>query len=94
MIGYKIKTLREAKRLSQEELAFRLGMPQSTLCKIENNQLKIDSDKIEKLAQELGVHIEELFDNKGVLYAPNAELHDNSQMAFTIINDYKEIINK
>lgn len=43
-IGFKIKKLREEKRLSQPELAHILDVSQSTLSRIENSRLSKDID--------------------------------------------------
>ena len=55
-IGYKIKKLREAKKLSQPHLAEILGVSQSDLSKIENDQIKkIDFLFMDKVCKEFDV---------------------------------------
>ncbi|MCO6175170.1 helix-turn-helix domain-containing protein [Flavobacterium sp. NRK F10] len=55
-IGFKIKKLREQKRLSQPELAERLGIAQTTLSNIENGQTqKIDFSLMDKVCKEFDV---------------------------------------
>ena len=49
-IGFKIKKLREAVPLSQEEMAIELGVSQSALCKIENGSVeKVDFELMHKI---------------------------------------------
>jgi len=55
-IGLKIKKLREQRKLSQPELAHRLGIAQTTLSNIENGSTqKIDFVLMDKVCKELDV---------------------------------------
>lgn len=49
-IGEKIRQIRELKGFSQEYIAQELGITQRAFSKIERNEVKIDWNKIEKLA--------------------------------------------
>ena len=60
-IGDNIKKAREAKGWSQKEVALSLKMDQSQYSKIENNKTDPHLSTIEKIAEALGVSIEELF---------------------------------
>lgn len=60
-IGDNIKRSREAKGWSQKEVALSLQMDQSQYSKIENNKTDPHLSTIEKIAEALGVSIEELF---------------------------------
>lgn len=60
-IGDKIKKAREAKGLSQKEVAVSLKMDQSQYSKIENNKTDPHLSTIEKIAEALDVSMEELF---------------------------------
>lgn len=51
---HKIRKLRENKDLSQEHLADRLGISQSTYAKIESGLIKLDLLRLEKIASILG----------------------------------------
>lgn len=53
--GKKIKALREAKGLTQAQLAKRLGLHQSTFSHIENGIKPLDCGRLEILANILGV---------------------------------------
>jgi transcriptional regulator with XRE-family HTH domain len=55
-IGLVIKKLRETNSLSQPELAFRLGISQTTLCNIEcGRNKKVDFLLIDKICREFNV---------------------------------------
>ena len=55
-IGTKIKVLRESKKISQPELAFKLGISQSTLSNIESGDTKkIDFLLMDKVCKEFDV---------------------------------------
>jgi transcriptional regulator with XRE-family HTH domain len=55
-IGVKIKRLREKNNWSQPELAYRLGISQTTLCNIESDKCKkIDFLLVVKVCQEFDV---------------------------------------
>ena len=57
-IGFKIKKLREGKNVSQPSLAAKLGISQSDLSKIENDQTKkIDFLLMDKICKEFDVDL-------------------------------------
>lgn len=53
--GHKIRQIRELKGFSQEYIADKLGISQRAYSKIENNQTKIDWERITKIAEIFGV---------------------------------------
>lgn len=58
-IGVRIKRLRETNSWSQPELAYRLGISQTTLCNIESGKCKkIDFLLVVKVCQEFDVKID------------------------------------
>lgn len=58
-IGIKIKKLRENARLSQQELATKLQISQTTLCNIESDTVKkIDFALINKICDEFKISVE------------------------------------
>lgn len=64
-IGMRIRDIRKEKKITQEELARMLGFSgSSAISYIENGQRKLNADKIPKLAESLGVTIEEIFLNR------------------------------
>lgn len=56
----KLTLLREQKGLSQQRLASLIFVEQSTLSKYENNQLNMNEDTRQRLAEALGVTTEEI----------------------------------
>lgn len=64
-IGFKIKKLREQKKLSQPELANILDISQSDLSKIENSRTKkIDFQLMDKVCKEFNVDFEYFIEEK------------------------------
>lgn len=64
-IGFKIKTLRDKKRLSQPELAHRLGISQTALCEIESGKTKkIDFLLMDKVCKEFEVDFDYFIESK------------------------------
>lgn len=55
--GERLRELRRARRMSQEELAFRSGLTQTYLSQVEKGQRNISLVNIEKLAKALGVSL-------------------------------------
>ena len=66
MIGTKIRTIREEKKIKQLDIAVRLGIEQSTYAKIENGQIKITVERLFILAKILDVPITYFFEDIGV----------------------------
>ena len=60
--GKRMKEMRKAKKLTQEQLAELVGIEPQNLSKIECGMHFPQPDKIEKIAYALGVNISELFD--------------------------------
>lgn len=59
---YKIKELREKRRLSQAELAELSGVSRATIIRLENTEeVVINTGTLEKLAKALNVSIKSLF---------------------------------
>jgi len=62
--GRRVRKLREAQRLSQEQLAERAGMHRTYLSSLERGQRNVGLDNIIALAQALGVSAARLFDEE------------------------------
>ncbi|MBQ1570772.1 MAG: helix-turn-helix transcriptional regulator [Clostridiales bacterium] len=61
-MAYKIKELREKRRLSQAELAELSGVSRPTIIRLENNDdVVVNSKTLEKIAGALNVSIRTLF---------------------------------
>ncbi len=59
-IGTKVKTLRELKNFTQEYMAKHLEMTVSGFGKIERNESEVSYQKLEKIAEILGIQVEDL----------------------------------
>lgn len=66
-LGDKVKVLRKAKGLTQQELAQKLGIDPTYLSKVENNNklATLGRDKIIRLAEILGADVDELVELAG-----------------------------
>lgn len=61
-IGSKVRKYREGKGWSQEDLAFRLDVAQTTISSIESDKSVPNSILLHKIAQELDVNINDILD--------------------------------
>jgi transcriptional regulator with XRE-family HTH domain len=64
VVGNNIKNLRQKKKLSQEELAFRAGVDRSYLSEVESGYKNIGISVLKQIADALDVEIAELVKNK------------------------------
>lgn len=62
----RVKQLREARKLTVEQLAVRAGMSKSYLSEIENGKKQINARRLEGLAAALGVDATDLIADRGV----------------------------
>jgi transcriptional regulator with XRE-family HTH domain len=100
-LGSKIRMLRELKGISQDSLARSLGLSQQAFQKIESGQTKIDIEKAELVATELGMELETLinFNPANYLYQCSQsgvfntnQNHYNAEHIETIIKTKEELI--
>jgi transcriptional regulator with XRE-family HTH domain len=63
--GQRIAACRRAVGLTQVELARRIGITQSQLCRIEQGRYRVTAERLEVIAAELGIPV-------GALYAEAA----------------------
>lgn len=66
-VGEKIREVREAKGMSQKEVALTLIMNPSQYSKIENGKVDPQFSSIEKIAKALGVDIADIFNSNKVI---------------------------
>ena len=59
--GARLRTLRKARKLSQEEVALRAELDRSYLGKIERGESNVSLVNIHRIAEALGVEAEDLF---------------------------------
>jgi len=78
IIGDKIKKVREAKGLSQKEVALSLKMDPAQYSRIENGKTDPSFSSIEKIAKALGVELSDLFKADEVFKDSNS--YDKSLM--------------
>ncbi len=79
-INEKLKVMRQCKDWTQEELAEKLGLAVNTYAKIEQGKATIKLDQLKKIAQIMGVDVQELIDTneKTVLnFAENCAHNSN-----------------
>jgi len=88
-IGTKVKRLREAKGISQGDLAVCLDVAQSTISSIESDKNIPNSLLLNKIAQELEVDINDLLDDKSNVVFSNNEFKDSS----SAIHQCRPVIN-
>ena len=63
-LGKRIKALREALRISQEELSQSLGLDRASLSLIENDKRSLKADELILLSKSLNISIDELLNLK------------------------------
>jgi transcriptional regulator with XRE-family HTH domain len=59
--GARLRTLRKARKMSQEAVALAAGLDRSYLGRIERGQVNVSLINIERIADALGVRMGELF---------------------------------
>ena len=74
MPGRLIKQYREAKGISQSQMADLLHMSQSNYSKIENNRVSLTAEMAKKIVNTLGIRLEDILPDDAVL--ENALLHE------------------
>ena len=61
-MGYKIKEVREARKMTQEELAGKSGVSRGTISALENGSVRTTTTKtLFKLAKALGTSVDQIF---------------------------------
>lgn len=67
-LGTRVRQYREAKSWSQDDLAFRLDVTQSTISNIESDKSVPNSLLLSRIAKELGIDMNQLFEEKFTNY--------------------------
>lgn len=75
IFGANMLSLRKAKGLSQEALAFECGLHRTYIGSIERGERNISIDNIERIATALGVQLPRLLTSGGSIAAGDAEAH-------------------
>ncbi|QQV03293.1 MULTISPECIES: helix-turn-helix domain-containing protein [Chryseobacterium] len=89
-LGTKVRQFRESKKLSQDDLALRLDVTQSTISNIESDKSIPNSMLLSKIARELEVDINELFNESTNNIMSNNEFSDHAVAA---VNQYNPVFN-
>ena len=94
-IGTRIKRYRELKNLTQEHLAEKLGISQNSYSRLENETVKISTDRLKEIAQILDVPAEYLINTEAPVYnfSNNASIRYAGQIE-NIYDDQKELLHK
>jgi transcriptional regulator with XRE-family HTH domain len=61
LVGSRIRALRKDRDLTQADLAARIGIQQSDLCRMENGEYKVSLDTLFKILGVFGIDIGEFF---------------------------------
>lgn len=83
-VAIKIRQVRELKKMSQEDLAFKIGVSQVTIGKWEQGT-SIKHEHLKKLSETLEIPIDYLLEEKQININPNIENSTNNYVAFEII---------
>lgn len=79
MIKQKLIDKRVEKKFTQEELAFKIGIETSSYNRRENGVTKISKKEWNKLAKELSVKLEEIYEpDDGVYFFQNSNVEKNA----------------
>ena len=63
-IGIRIKELRDARKVSQDSLAYSINMSRSYLAEVETGKRNISIQNIARISEGLGVSIKEFFNSE------------------------------
>src|SRR5690554_581829 len=93
-----IKKIREDKGLSQEYMAMKLGISQSTYTKVERGEVNLYVDRLLKIVKILDVGLARVFDeeNQNVFNVNSYDSSSNTnlQVVENMYNDNKDVVNR
>ncbi len=90
-IGEKIRILREIKGISTKDMSSELGMTQAGYLKIERDEVDINTEKVEKISNKLGVKPHELFMDEKFVYNHQTNSIYGANNNFTFPEDMKKL---
>jgi transcriptional regulator with XRE-family HTH domain len=84
-LSEKLKQIRTYKNLTQEDVAEKLKISTQAYSKIERGETKLDTNRLEQIAQILEISLEDLLknDEKGLLFQFNDYNKDNTVNHYT-----------
>ena len=87
--GNKIKKVRELRSFTQEYMADKLGLSQSNYARIENNEVKLSEERLEKIAAILETTVDAIkgFDENIIINITNGQHSLNGQNS--VVNNYQ-----
>lgn len=91
-IGARIKKFRESKGITQDYMAFELGITQPNYGRLEKDDSRINIPKLQKISEVLDVNISVLFNEK-MANVIHHNQGDNAQATIHSIIQDKELIN-
>ncbi len=96
MYGSKIKVIRELRNFSQEYMAEKLGIKQNSYSNIENNQTKLTTEMLQKIANVLEVSPLDImnFQPAVINFTNTQNGHNGFGYIQTFVSDQKEITEK
>ncbi len=83
-LHYKVKLLREDKKISQEHIAHHLGLSQSQYSRRENGEIKFIAEEISKLSKILEIPISQLFGEESNSFSVQTQNGGNFGQHITI----------
>lgn len=91
LLGYKIRAVRDMQGVSQEYLASKLGISQSTMSKIENDEMPVTLEKLFEISQVLDLDINKIINfDKSVIFNSCSQSGLHNHYTFTS-EDVKQV---
>lgn len=91
VVGQKIRQIRKSRRLTQADLATRIGITQSDLSRMENGEYKVGLDTLFRILQVFELSMSRFFEEPDVEPAEPFDDGDTSPGAQTLIADFHEL---
>jgi transcriptional regulator with XRE-family HTH domain len=87
-ISERIKSLRTSKHYSQDYMALQIGISQRAYSKIENNEVKLDLDKLFKIAEIFEMDPGELISDQN---SQTNNFSNNKLITNAVVNNYSKM---
>lgn len=88
LVGQKIRQIRKSRRLTQAELAARIGITQSDLSRMENGEYKVGLDTLFRILQVFELSMSRFFEEPAPAEAAETEALDEREQ---LLADYGEL---